>query len=157
MATISQPHSHTHDHLSLRITNTRLKLWIVPLGRAFYSLIFIMLGTNHFNAGMIDYAASNGVPMANLLVPLSGLLAIIGGLSIFLGYYARFGALLLLLFLVPVTLSMHNFWTVTDPTMHQMQMVNFMKNLSMMGGALLILFYGAGPKSIDLKRNGKRN
>jgi len=153
MATISHPHSNSH--LSLGITNTKLKLWFVPLGRALFSLIFIMSGINHFSAGTIEYGASNGVPLASLLVPLSGLLAIVGGLSIFLGYFARFGALLLLLFLVSVTLAMHNFWTVTDPMMHQMQMIQFMKNLSLIGGALLILFYGAGPNSMDLKRPGR--
>ena len=90
--------------------------------------------------------------MANILVPLSGLLALFGGISILLGYFARFGAMLLILFLVPVTLTMHNFWDISDPAIHQMQMIQFMKNLTILGGVILIAFYGAGPKSIDLKR-----
>jgi uncharacterized membrane protein YphA (DoxX/SURF4 family) len=46
---------------------------------------------------------------------------------------------------------MHRFWTVSDPMMHQMQMINFMKNLSIIGGALLITYFGAGPLSLDTK------
>ena len=151
MATISHPNSH----LSVNFPSTKLKLWVVPIGRIFYSLIFIMSGINHFSAGTIEYAAAQGVPMSSFLVPFSGVMAIIGGLSIFFGYFARFGALLIFLFLVPVTLAMHNFWAVTDPMMHQMQMIQFMKNLALIGGALLIFFYGGGPKSMDLKRPGR--
>jgi putative oxidoreductase len=47
---------------------------------------------------------------------------------------------------------LHNFWAVTDPMTRQMQMINFMKNLSMMGGALLISQFGAGPWSLDARR-----
>jgi putative oxidoreductase len=68
-----------------------------------------------------------------------------------LGYRARIGAWLLI-FLVPVTLMMQNFWAVKDPTMAQMQMVMFMKNLSMLGGALLISQFGSGPCSLDARR-----
>ena len=47
---------------------------------------------------------------------------------------------------------MHKFWTVTDPLMYQMQMVMFMKNVSMLGGALLISQFGSGPWSLDSRR-----
>ena len=47
---------------------------------------------------------------------------------------------------------LHNFWTVTDPMMRQMQMIMFMKNVSMLGGALFIAQYGAGPWSLDARR-----
>src|SRR2546422_8076498 len=70
----------------------------------------------HFSAGYIGYAAQAGVPAPGLLVPLSGVIATLGGLSITLGYKAKIGAWLIVLFLVPVTLKMHNFWAVTDPT-----------------------------------------
>jgi uncharacterized membrane protein YphA (DoxX/SURF4 family) len=50
---------------------------------------------------------------------------------------------------------MHHFWTITDPAIYQMQMVQFMKNLALLGGAVLIAFYGAGSKSIDLLRPKK--
>ena len=100
----------------------------------------------------IAYSASRGVPLASLAVPFSGLLALAGGLSILLGYRARIGAWLIALFLVGVTPMMHNFWTVTDPMMYQMQMVMFMKNVSMLGGALVISQLGSGPWSLDSRR-----
>jgi putative oxidoreductase len=100
----------------------------------------------------IAYAASQGVPLASIAVPFSGLLALAGGLSILLGYRARIGAWLIVLFLVGVTPMMHNFWTVTDPMMYQMQMVMFMKNVSMLGGALVISQLGSGPWSLDSRR-----
>ena len=57
------------------------------------------------------------------------------------------------LFLVPVTLMMHKFWAVPDPMMAQMQMIMFMKNISMLGGALLISQFGAGPLSLDARHS----
>ena len=100
----------------------------------------------------IAYAASQGVPLASIAVPFSGLLALAGGLSILLGYRARIGAWLIVLFLVGVTPMLHNFWTVTDPMMYQMQMVMFMKNVSMLGGALVVSQLGSGPWSLDSRR-----
>jgi putative oxidoreductase len=72
-------------------------------------------------------------------------------LSILLGYRARIGAWLIVLFLAVITPAMHNFWAVTDPMMHVMQMVMFMKNASMLGAALLITQVGAGPWSLDAR------
>jgi len=91
--------------------------------------------------------------LAAIAVPLSGVLAIAGGLSILLGYRAKLGAWLIVLFLVPVTFMMHKFWTVQDPMMAQVQMIMFMKNISMLGGALLISQFGAGPFSLDARRS----
>lgn len=121
------------------------------IGRILFALIFVMSGFNHFSAGAIGYAASQGVPMANLLVPISGVLALAGGLSIMLGFKARYGAVLIILFLVPVSVMMHAFWKVTDPMAHQMQMIMFMKNVSILGGALMIAYFGSGPLSVDAK------
>ncbi len=125
---------------------------VVVWGRFLFALIFLMAGANHFNKQTIGYAASHGVPLAAIAVPLSGVLAIAGGLSILLGYRAKLGAWLIVLFLVPVSLMMHKFWTVTDPMMAQIQMILFMKNVSMLGGAVLISHFGAGPFSLDARR-----
>jgi putative oxidoreductase len=100
----------------------------------------------------IAYAASQGVPFAWIAVPFSGVLAIAGALSILLGYRAKIGAWLLVLFLVCVTPMMHKFWGVTDPMMYQMQFIMFMKNLSMLGGALFLSQVGAGPWSLDARQ-----
>lgn len=125
---------------------------IVFLGRLFFALTFLVFGAGHFAKQTIAYAAAQGVPLASVAVPLSGLLAVGGGLSILLGYHARIGAGLIVLFLVPVTFMMHKFWAATDPMMAQMQMAMFMKNISMLGGALLISQFGAGPLSLDARR-----
>jgi putative oxidoreductase len=126
---------------------------VVLLGRFFYVLIFLMAGSNHFSKQTIAYAASQGVPLASIAVPLSGVLAIAGGLSILLGYRAKLGAWLIVLFLIPVTLMLHKFWAVQDPMMAQIQMILFMKNVAMLGGALLISQFGAGPFSLDARRS----
>jgi len=110
-----------------------------------------MTAVNHFSGKAIGYAASQNVPIASVLVPASGIIATLGGLSILLGYKARLGAWLIVLFLIPVRFMMHNFWTITDPMMRQMQMAMFLKNISMLGAALLITYFGSGPLSIDTK------
>jgi putative oxidoreductase len=125
--------------------------YLVLLGRILCAAIFVMSAPGHFTAGTIAYAGGKGVPMASIAVPLSGVIALLGGLSIVLGYKAKYGAWLIVLFLVPVTIMMHNFWAVTDPMMRQMQNINFMKNLSMLGAALLIAHFGSGPLSADKK------
>jgi putative oxidoreductase len=121
------------------------------LGRLLFALIFVMSAPMDFSSQTVAYAAAQGVPFASIAVPLSGVIALAGGLSILLGYRARIGAWLIVLFLAAVTPMMHNFWTVTDPTMHQMQFIMFMKNLSMLGGALFISQTGAGPWSLDAR------
>jgi putative oxidoreductase len=94
-------------------------------------------------------AAAHRVPLPGLLVPLSGLIALVGGLSVLLGFQTRLGAWLLVIFLVPVTLVMHNFWSLSDPVALQVQKAMFMKNVTMLGGALVISYFGAGPLSLD--------
>ena len=126
---------------------------VTLLGRFLFVLIFVMSGPRHFMSQTIAYAASQGVPIASIAVPISGLLALLGGLSVLLGYHAKIGAWLIALFLLGVTPMMHKFWAVSDPMMYQMQFVMFMKNVSMLGAALLISQLGSGPWSLDRNRN----
>ena len=123
--------------------------YLAFVARQLLSVIFIIASAGHFSSGTIALAAGHGVPMASLLVPLSGLIALAGGLSLLFGYRARIGACLLVLFLVPVTLTMHNFWAMSDPMSFQIQLTLFIRNLGLLGGALLIAYYGAGPLSLD--------
>ncbi len=141
-------HASSHDHAGAR----DLTRYLVPVGRVLFSLIFLLSAPGHFSAKMIGYAASQGVPLASVLVPISGLLALFGGLSIALGYRVRVGAWLIVLFLVPVTLAMHRFWTVPDPMGAMIQQIMFMKNLAMLGGALILTHVGGGPCSLDNRR-----
>ncbi|MES2559831.1 MAG: DoxX family protein [Bacteroidota bacterium] len=125
----------------------------VLIGRICYALIFLNTIIGHFSQQTIAYAHSHGVPMASVLVPFSGILAFAGALSIISGYHAKWGAWLIVLFLIPVTFTMHNFWTIADPMARQLQLTMFMKNISMLGGALLISYWGSGPLSLDAKMN----
>lgn len=153
MATQSIP-AVTH---SRAVSSSRSASRIAPLvGRVSFSAIFLMAAPSLFSKGPVAAAAQAGVPFAALAVPVAGLLAIAGGLSILLGYRARVGAWLIVAFLVPVTFFMHKFWGISDPMTAQLQVINFMKNISMLGGAFLIAFFGAGPLSFDARR-GSRN
>lgn len=124
---------------------------LAPIGRVLFGLIFVFFGIGHFSPSMAGYAASSGVPLASIAVPLAGVMAIAGGLSVILGYKTRLGALLLVAFLVPVTFVMHAFWKVSDPMAAMTQQIMFLKNVSMLGGALLLLQRGAGPYSLDAR------
>jgi putative oxidoreductase len=127
--------------------------YLYPVGRILFSLIFITAAPRHFTAEGIHHAADLGVPLASLLVPLSGVVALAGGLSIAIGYHVRWGAWLLVGFLVPDTLMMHAYWKLHDPAMVHVQQAMFDKNLSMLGAALLITQFGAGPMSIDTRKH----
>ena len=121
----------------------------ILVGRLLFSLIFLLSGPTLFSPASAGYAASQGVPLANILVPVSGVLSILGAVSIILGYKARVGAAMLIVFLLPVTLVFHHFWTITDPGARETEMIEFLKNISMLGGAIVILIHGAGPLSLD--------
>jgi len=125
--------------------------YLVLLGRILFAAIFLAAAPRHFTAEGAAHAADLGVPLAAIAVPLSGLMAIGGGLSVLLGYQARAGAWLLVAFLVPVTLMMHAFWRLDDPVAVHIQQAMFMKNLSMIGAAWLIAYFGAGPLSLDAR------
>ena len=119
-------------------------------GRQLFSIIFILSSASHFKPLTVEYAAHHGVPFAGVLVPLSGVVAFVGGLSVLLGYQTRLGAWLLTLFLIPVTLVMHNFWAVSDASAFQVERALFLLNVALLGGALLIGYFGGGPLSLDV-------
>ena len=123
--------------------------WVVLLGRLLFAAIFLLSAPEQFTSGTVHYAASQGVPLAKIAVPLSGVIALAGAASIVLGFRAKVGAWLLVLFLVPVTIMMHNFWADKNAQMAMLQKIMFMKNLSMLGGALMIAYFGSGPLSVD--------
>jgi len=151
LSTVSQ-HLQTLKVRGASRARSELAPYILLLGRILFSSIFLLAALGHFKHQEIAYAAAQGVLLASFMVPFSGILALAGGLSILLGFHARIGSWLLVLFLVPVTLAMHNFWAVSDPNMAQLQLAMFMKNVSMLGGALLISQFGAGPLSVDARR-----
>lgn len=121
------------------------------IGRILFAMIFLISAPGHFTSETIGFVASKGLPMPNVLVPFSGILEGLGALSVLLGYKTKWGAFLIIAFLLPVSFTMHAFWTVTDPMMQRMDMANFMKNIAIIGGALLIAYFGAGPYSLDAR------
>ena len=139
----------TRQHLGHQQQPSTPMKYALMAGRQLFSVIFIIASAGHFSPRTIEAAAAHGVPLPGLLVPLSGIIALGGGLSVLLGFQTRFGAWLLVLFLVPVTLMMHNFWSVSDPTTLQIEKAMFLKNVTMLGGALVISYFGAGPLSLD--------
>jgi uncharacterized membrane protein YphA (DoxX/SURF4 family) len=111
------------------------------IGRIIVGVYYLFNASNHFlqlNA-MSGYAQSKGVPASKLVIPGSGLLLLIGGLSILTGYQPLIGIVAVVLFLLPVTFIMHNFWAVQDPMARVGEMVNFTKNMALLGSALMFL------------------
>ncbi|GIW66651.1 MAG: hypothetical protein KatS3mg095_0549 [Candidatus Parcubacteria bacterium] len=116
--------------------------YILLLSRVILGFYFLFNAFNHFkNLNMMpQYAQSKNVPAPKLAVIVTGLLLLIGGVSILLGTYIQVGVLALTLFFLPVTFMMHNFWTVQDPQMKMMETINFMKNIAIWAGVLALLF-----------------
>jgi putative oxidoreductase len=131
---------------------------LAPLGRLLFSAIFIFSGLNHFMQypGMVAYARSANLPWPELAILGSGVLLVVGGLCVLLGAFARLGAALIALFLVASAVMVHRFWGLADAQQAQQQMIHFMKNLSMAGGALLITYFGPGPFSLRRRRTDGR-
>lgn len=125
--------------------------YLLLLGRILFAHIFILKSLDHFSMATLDHATGMGVPFPMFLVPLSGLIALLGGLSILLGYKAKLGAWLLIIFLFPITFVMHRFWEVQEGHIVLLQSYCFMKNLSLLGACLMIAYFGSGPLSLSKK------
>ena len=123
---------------------------LAPVGRLLFSAIFITSGLNHFIQlqALTAYAQSSGVPEPRLAVIASGVAMVLGGLFVLLGFFARLGAAMLAVFLIASAFMVHKFWTMNDAVMAQNNLIHFMKNLSMAGGAIFIMYFGPGPFSL---------
>jgi uncharacterized membrane protein YphA (DoxX/SURF4 family) len=108
-------------------------------GRILVGGYYLFSGLHHFaNLGTLArYAGAAGVPIPQVAVVVSGLLLLVAGLSFILGLYPEIGIASLLLFLVPVTVMMHAFWADHDPMTRQMNIVNFTKNVALLGSGLM--------------------
>jgi uncharacterized membrane protein YphA (DoxX/SURF4 family) len=121
-------------------------------GRLLFALAFTVLSLGHFTqlSGTAAYAASKKVPAARTAVVLSGAIVWVGSLLVALGWHRFIGAGLIVIFLLPVTFIMHNYWTVTDPMARMGDRINFWKNIGLMGAALLMAFHAAQPWPLSL-------
>ncbi len=122
-----------------------LKAFGSLIGRILLVLIFLQSGIGKIEnfQGTAQYMAKFGMPFTNFLLVGSIFLELVGSVTAILGYYTRFGALLLIIFLVPTTLIFHTNFA------DRMQVIHFMKNVSMFGGCLILLASGAGRFSLD--------
>lgn len=111
------------------------------IGRIVLGLYYLFNASNHFMQMnmMSGYAASKGVPAPKIAVGGSGLLLLLGGLSILTGYQPYVGAILIVVFLVPVAFMMHNFWAISDPQAKMGDMVHFLKDIALAASALMFL------------------
>lgn len=110
------------------------------IGRIIAGGFFVMNGINHFkNLNMMaGYAKSKGTPAAALAVGGTGVLLLLGGLSLVLGFQPIVGAALLIVFLLVVSFQIHNYWAVQDPQAKMGEQVNFMKNMALLGALLML-------------------
>jgi putative oxidoreductase len=131
-----------------------LKGFGVLFGRILVILIFLQSGIEKIQnfQGTAQYMASHGIaPYTNFFLVGAIFCELVGAITLILGYYARFGAMVLLIFLIPTTIIFHTNFAEQD------QMVHFMKNVSMFGGLLILLAVGAGRFSLDyFFRRGKK-
>jgi uncharacterized membrane protein YphA (DoxX/SURF4 family) len=111
------------------------------LGRLLFGGFFLYNGINHFkNHKMLaQYAASKGMPAAEAGVIASGVALTVGGASIISGVKPKIGALAIMGFLAGAAGTIHDFWKQEDPQQRQNEMIHFMKNVAMLGGALALL------------------
>ena len=111
---------------------------LLLIGRIIYGGFFLMSGLNHFTKmnSYKQYAASKAVPAPSLAVGGSGLLLLLGGISVLLGFWPYIGLLLIVIFLLGTTPTMHAFWSISDPMAKMGEMVNFLKNAALLGAAL---------------------
>jgi uncharacterized membrane protein YphA (DoxX/SURF4 family) len=124
------------------------------IGRVLFALLFVSSGLMaHLGEGGKagrEYARSLGAPAPDLLVPLSGVVIIVGGLMIAFGIWADLGALLIVGFLVGITPIMHAFWKIDDPQDKQVQSAMFFKNVALLGAALIIFYVYNQGQDLDL-------
>src|SRR5437016_14303190 len=95
--------------------------YLVPLGRVAFAGVFVAFAPANFTQQGIAWGASQGIPLARVLVPLAGVISLLGGLSVILGYRVKIGRWQVVLLLVPVTGMLHSFWAVKDLRMAQFQ------------------------------------
>jgi putative oxidoreductase len=124
--------------------------WVPLLGRVLLSFIFLwsIVGDLGNWSGRTAYMASSGIPLPAMFLAGAVVFKLAGGIFLILGYRARLGALLLLIFLIPTTLIFHAFWNVPQ-AQYVSQLINFQKNLGLMGGLLMVIAMGPGRWSLS--------
>jgi putative oxidoreductase len=133
--------------------NSNLQNSTALAGRVLLAVIFVLSGFNKIGGfdGTVGYMTSAGLPFASVLAVLTIAMELGGGLLLMIGWKTRWVALAFFLFLIPVTLVFHT--SSSNPAQAQQQMIQLLKNISIMGGMLHVVAYGAGAWSLDGRRN----
>jgi putative oxidoreductase len=123
-------------------------LWL--LGRIMIGIIFVQSGFAKLMdlGGFAAMLGSRGVPMAEVMAPIGASVEFCGGLAIVLGLGTRYAALLMVAFVIVATGISHRFWEYAPPQ-RQGQVVNFAKNVAIIGGFLFVFVTGGGHYSLD--------
>jgi putative oxidoreductase len=108
-------------------------------GKLLLCLFFLLSGFSKIfrNKMMVEYASSKNLPMPAISVILAAVIELGGALAVIIGYQLAIASLILFIYLIPTSLIFHNFWAASE-TEKQNQFINFMKNLAIMGGLLLL-------------------
>ncbi len=131
---------------------------ISVISRALIALIFLMSGVGkltHF-AYMAQLAGSAGLPLPEFSIAIATVIELAGGLALLAGFETRWTALILALFLVPATIVFH-VAKMGDPAQAQMQTVEVLKNLAIIGGLLKFYLDGPGPMAFDTRSTVETN
>lgn len=122
-----------------------MEKYIPLVARVFLSAIFIQSGMGKITgfSGTLQFMRDNGIPLTEIFLIGAIAFELLGALSVLLGYQTRIGALLLIIFLIPTTLIFHTNFA------ESMQVTQFLKNLAILGGLLMVFAYGPGAGSFD--------
>ena len=131
---------------------TSLKLPLVVVARLLLAAMFILSGASKLGdiAGTAGFIASAGLPAPAFLAVAAGLLELVAGLALVVGFKARWAALALGVFTLLATVVFHAYWAAPAAQQYVQQLM-FMKNLAVAGGMFLVAALGAGPASIDAR------
>lgn len=126
-----------------------LKQYGSLVGRILLSAIFILAGFNKITGfeNTAGHMASKGLPMTEVLLVLTIIIELGGGIMLLIGWQARWAATAIFLFLIPVTLIFHPFWSF-EAQEAVTQYHKFMKNIAIMGGMLYVMVHGSGSLSL---------
>jgi uncharacterized membrane protein YphA (DoxX/SURF4 family) len=111
------------------------------IGRLVFGGFFLYNGINHLKQRkqLAQYAETKNVPMAEAVVAATGVALIAGGTSILLGIKPKLGTAAIAGFLAGVSPVMHNFWSVQEPSQRLNEMINFSKNMALLGSAVALM------------------
>ena len=114
---------------------------LLLIGRIVFSLTFLLYGVRHLTQteGSTAYAAYKKVPAPRLMVLFTGVAMVIGGLAVIFGFWMDAAALGIAIFVIASGLFMHRFWEEDDVQTRQIEMAQFMKNVSIAGAALILV------------------